>query len=73
MRLKQHTLKTIAAWQENPNRPRGLCKYEPSCSAYAHEAIESYGLTRGFLLSFGRIMRCSPIGRGGHDPVPVRN
>lgn len=46
------------------------CKYYPTCSAYALEAIEKYGAARGGYLAVKRILRCNPFSRGGYDPVP---
>jgi putative membrane protein insertion efficiency factor len=46
------------------------CRYLPSCSHYAEEAIRVHGVFRGFLLSAWRILRCNPFSRGGYDPVP---
>jgi uncharacterized protein len=45
------------------------CKYHPSCSAYAVQAVESYGILRGFVLAAWRLLRCNPFSHGGYDPV----
>ena len=46
------------------------CRFTPSCSSYAMQAIELYGPWRGTWLAMKRILRCHPFCRGGHDPVP---
>ena len=46
------------------------CRFQPTCSAYALEAIEKYGAARGGWLAFRRLLRCQPFCKGGHDPVP---
>jgi putative membrane protein insertion efficiency factor len=46
------------------------CRYEPSCSRYALEALETHGAVRGTRLALGRMLRCHPWGGSGYDPVP---
>jgi putative membrane protein insertion efficiency factor len=46
------------------------CRYEPSCSEYATEAIEKFGIFKGTALALWRVLRCNPFSRGGFDPVP---
>jgi putative membrane protein insertion efficiency factor len=48
----------------------GNCKFYPSCSHYAQEAIERHGARRGFVLAMKRLGRCRPFTQGGFDPVP---
>jgi putative membrane protein insertion efficiency factor len=48
------------------------CKYHPSCSAYAVQAIESYGILRGSVLAAWRLLRCNPWSLGGYDPVSAQ-
>lgn len=46
------------------------CRFYPSCSDYAKEAIERHGASRGALLAMRRLLKCHPYHRGGFDPVP---
>jgi uncharacterized protein len=55
----------------SPLLPR-RCKYEPSCSAYALEAIRSFGFLRGSVLAGWRLLRCNPLSHGGYDPVEAQ-
>lgn len=45
------------------------CRYVPTCSQYAIEAIEKHGTFRGSLMAIWRILRCNPLSKGGYDPV----
>ena len=47
------------------------CRFYPSCSCYAHTAIQEYGAMRGAWLALRRLLRCHPFHEGGYDPVPT--
>ncbi len=51
---------------------RPCCRFYPTCSQYAVEAIREWGVFRGLALALWRVLRCNPFGRGGFDPVPKR-
>ncbi|MGN1347903.1 MAG: membrane protein insertion efficiency factor YidD [Acutalibacteraceae bacterium] len=49
-----------------------MCRYYPTCSTYAVEAIEVHGAFKGGLLALWRLLRCNPLSKGGYDPVPPK-
>jgi putative membrane protein insertion efficiency factor len=49
------------------------CRYHPSCSRYALEAISEFGILRGLILAGWRLLRCNPFSRGGFDPVNAQH
>ncbi len=58
-------------WQIGPSRLLPpTCRYAPSCSEYAIQAVRKYGAIKGSWLGFKRLMRCHPWGGSGYDPVP---
>jgi len=71
--VKRIPLAAIGAYQRwiSPSRPR-RCRYEPTCSAYAVEAIRELGLARGVIVACWRLARCNPFSHGGYDPVEAR-
>ncbi|MFC4455853.1 membrane protein insertion efficiency factor YidD [Deinococcus sonorensis] len=56
--------------QLSPLKPAPTCRFTPTCSQYAVEAIERHGAVRGGLLAAWRVARCNPLNPGGYDPVP---
>lgn len=55
----------------SPLKSTSTCRFTPTCSAYALEAVRQWGIVLGTLLSLWRILRCNPFGKGGYDPVPT--
>ncbi len=69
--MKQLLLAVIRFYQKRISPlKKPCCRFYPSCSAYALEAIEKHGALRGSLLAIRRIFRCHPFSKGGFDPVP---
>lgn len=67
-RLLQALIRGYQRWISPMLGPH--CRFTPSCSQYASEAIERYGTFKGCWLAIKRLLRCQPLCKGGHDPVP---
>jgi len=70
--MKKILLAIIAFYGKFLSPLKGLptCRFYPSCSKYAFEAVLKYGILKGSLLAVWRILRCNPFSAGGYDPVP---
>jgi uncharacterized protein len=51
----------------------GSCRFEPSCSEYARQAVLTHGAAKGSLMAATRLLRCQPLCQGGYDPVPQQH
>ncbi len=69
--MKQLALELIKVYQTTVSEvtPHS-CRFQPTCSHYACEAIEKHGFTKGSWLTIRRLARCNPFSKGGYDPVP---
>jgi len=77
--MKKIILKLIKIYQKTLSRDTGwlsyiygerTCRFYPTCSEYTHQAIGKFGVLRGGLLSFRRVIRCHPWSKGGVDKIP---
>ena len=70
--MKRFLLSLIRFYRRHLSRAkkRPTCRYIPTCSEYAVEAIERYGALKGGRLAAWRVLRCNPFSKGGYDPVP---
>jgi putative membrane protein insertion efficiency factor len=72
VQIKDKSIRLIEHYQKelSPRKPSYCkCKYSPSCSEYAMQAIVKYGPYKGWVLAIWRLLRCNPLSKGGHDPV----
>lgn len=74
MKIRELFIKPIVFYQKHLSHRKGgsCCKYLPTCSQYAIDAIREWGVICGLGLAFYRILRCNPFSKGGFDPVPER-
>jgi len=72
------SLKSIKIYQKTvsfdhglfkPFFPYGFCRFHPTCSEYGYQAIEKYGVIKGGVKAFWRVLRCNPFSKGGFDPL----
>lgn len=71
-KIKKMIMAVLYFYQKyiSPLKRKSTCIYIPTCSTYAIQAIEKYGVVKGCYLSLKRLIRCNPFAKGGYDPVP---
>ncbi len=70
--MKKLLISLINLYQKMPLSSHKSCRFIPTCSNYAKEAINTYGAFHGSLLTIKRILKCNPFGPSGYDPVPKK-
>lgn len=70
--MKKVLISIINLYQKMPLASHGLCRFQPTCSEYAKESINTYGSIKGSFMAIKRILRCNPFGSCGYDPVPLK-
>ena len=70
--MKRLLISIINIYQKIPFASHRHCRFIPTCSNYAKEAIITYGSIKGSYLAIRRILRCHPFGASGYDPVPLK-
>ena len=63
------SIKLIKIYQKMPISSHKMCRYYPTCSNYAIEALTKYGFIKGWFLSIKRILKCNPFGGSGYNPI----
>lgn len=71
--MKYILIKLIKLYQKIPGNFHNVCKFIPTCSNYAIEAIGEYGSIKGSFMAIKRILKCNPFSKGGIDNVPKRS
>ncbi len=70
--MKYLLISIINIYQKIPFASHKQCRFIPTCSNYAKEAILTYGSIKGTYLAIKRVLRCNPFGPSGYDPVPLK-
>ena len=70
--MKNMLITIIKMYQAIPGSFHDSCRFYPTCSNYAIEAIDKFGSIKGLWLTIKRLLRCRPFGKSGYDPVPER-
>ena len=70
--MKKALIYLIKLYQKIPGPWHSMCRFEPTCSHYAIDALETHGTIKGLFLASKRILRCNPFSKGGYDPVPPK-
>ena len=70
--MKKVLIKMIRIYQKIPLKCHSNCRFYPTCSNYAIEAIDTYGSCKGVYLSIKRILKCNPLSKNIYDPVPMK-
>ncbi len=70
--MKKILIWIIQLYQKIPFSSHNSCRFIPTCSNYAIEAIDRFGSIKGGYLTIRRILRCNPFGKSGYDPVPIK-
>lgn len=70
--MKKILIWIIQLYQKIPFSSHNSCRFIPTCSNYAIEAIDRFGSVKGSYLTIRRILRCNPFGKSGYDPVPIK-
>lgn len=70
--MKQALLFLIRIYRKFSSLTPPRCRFYPTCSAYAYEAVDRFGAFKGMYLSVKRLLKCHPFNEGGYDPVPKK-
>ncbi len=70
--MKYLLISIINLYQKIPFSSHKQCRFTPTCSNYAKEAILNYGSIKGTFLAIKRVLKCNPFGPYGYDPVPIK-